>query len=104
VGTVSATTISARLAYQLFQIALEAGERPSMAKLKAGGRRKRDSYTIHITNGQESTVVDGELFYRVHARYRDQKIVDVVGLDVSGEHTYVVNGVGVHTSVGDHGE
>lgn len=98
-GTTSATTVSGALAHQLFRMALSAGMRPSMSTLAPGGRRKHRSYTIHFNNGQESIEIDGELFYRVHARYRDSQVVPVYDLEVSGEHTYVVNHVGVHNSL-----
>lgn len=98
-GVTSATTISQTLAHQMFMLALSAGLRPSMASLTAGGRRKSDSYTIHLNNGQESIEVNGELFYRVHARYRDREVVPVYDLEVSGEHTYTVVHVGVHNSL-----
>lgn len=98
-GVTSGTTISADMAGQLFLAALSAGHRPSMTSLAAGGRRKNRSYTIHFNRGQESTIVNGELFYRVHARYRDRSVVPVYDLEVSGEHTYCVGFVGVHNSL-----
>jgi len=98
-GVTSGTTISETLAHQLFRLALNAGMRPSLASLAPGGRRKNRSYTIHFTNGQESLEVGGELFYRVHARYRDALVVPVYDLEVSGEHTYVVQHIGVHNSL-----
>lgn len=96
----SVTTVSATLAHQMFQMALGAGLFPSMTMLRAGGsRRKSDSYTIHLTAGQEAKIVAGEVFYRIHARYRDEKVVPVFDLEVSGEHTFCVENVGVHNSL-----
>jgi len=98
-GVTSATTVSKDLAYGMFRLALSAGMRPSMSMLHSGGARKHNSYTIHFNNGQESIEVGGELFYRVHARYRDAALVPVYDLEVSGEHTYQVGFVGVHNSL-----
>lgn len=97
--TTSATTTSKTLAYQMFQLSLNSGYIPSMTLLKSGGPRKADTYTISFRSGQETIEVDGELFYRVHARYRDTQKVKVYDLEVSGEHTYTVNGIGVHNSL-----
>lgn len=98
-GTKSATTISKTLAFQMFQLSLSAGMLPSMSMLSKCNSRKSDSYTIHFNNGQESKVVNGELFYRVHARYRDRQVIDVYDLEITGEHTYCVNNIGVHNSM-----
>ena len=39
------------------------------------------------------------MFYRVQNRFRSASVVEVYDLEVSGEHTYVVEGVGVHNSL-----
>lgn len=98
-GVMSATTISKALAYQMFQMAIDCGQYPAIHKLKAGGRRKNDSYSLFFNSGQEVKIENGEIFYRVGARYRDLNVTDVYDLEVSGEHTYNVNLVGVHNSV-----
>ena len=99
-GTHSVTTVSERLAYDMFQIALGAGLAPSMAHSDIiSHRKKHPVYTIHVTTGQEAIVIDGQLFYRVHARYRDNQVVSVYDLEVSGEHTYCVENIGVHNSL-----
>lgn len=67
----SASTISEALVMQMFQLAVGAGQFPSIARLEAGGRRKSDSYTIHLNAGQEACEVNGDLFYRLNARYRN---------------------------------
>lgn len=76
----SATTISPVLAAQMFQMALGADLRPSASSVVAGGRRKSDSHTIHFNAGQESLEVEGELFYRLNARYRDRNPVQLYGV------------------------
>jgi hypothetical protein len=98
-GVISATTISPQLAWGMFYLALSSGQRPSLATLAPGGRRKSTAYTIHFNKGQESREVDGELFYRVHHRFRNRNVVPVFDLEVSGEHTYTAGGVGVHNSL-----
>jgi hypothetical protein len=98
-GTHSVVTISEKLAYGMFQIALGAGLIPSMSHSDIiSHRKKHPVFTIHINSGQETITIDNQLFYRVHARYRDDNIVDVYDLEVSGEHTYCVENVGVHNS------
>ena len=98
-GVTCATTVSKNLAYGMFRLALSAGMRPSLAMLRAGGRRKNDAFTIHFNAGQESMEIDGEIFYRVHHRFRSREIVPVFDLEVSGEHTYTAGLVGVHNSL-----
>lgn len=95
----SATTISPTLAWQMFQLALASGMFPSLMKLAHGGPRKSDSYTISFTKGQEVRVVDGMVFYRVNARYRDKKLCTVYDLEIDKDHTYCVEGAGVHNSL-----
>ena len=70
-----------------------------MAVIGAGGRRKNNAYTIHFNAGQEVVEVDGELFYRVHHRFRNREVVPVYDLEVAGEHTYTAGLVGVHNSL-----
>lgn len=91
----SATTISERMAMQLYQLAVSAGLRPSMATLAAGGRRKNNSYTLHFNSGQESVEVAGQVFYRVNARYRSAEPASMVGLSVEGASSVVVENVEV---------
>ena len=92
--TVSATTISKELAWGMFHIAPASGYWPSLARLKKGGRRKSDSYTVHLNTGQNVIVVDGEVFFKVAERYESSGEFDVYDLEVSGEHTYCVEGAG----------
>lgn len=95
----SATTVSKQLAHDMFALALTSGYNPSLAKLSKGGPRKSDSYTIHFNAGQETRVINDELFYRVHHRFRTEEKVKVYDLEVSGEHTYNAGFVGVHNSL-----
>lgn len=95
----SATTVSKQLAHDMFALALTSGYNPSLAKLSKGGPRKSDSYTIHFNAGQETRVINDELFYRVHRRFRTDEKVKVYDLEVSGEHTYNAGFVGVHNSL-----
>ena len=98
-GITSATTISETLAWQMFMLSSSAGMLPSMASLKEGGMRKNRSYTIHFNKGQETKIINGETFYRIDARYRDEEVKPVYDLEVSGAHTYCVEGVAVHNSL-----
>lgn len=98
-GVSSATTTSLVLAQAFFQMALGAGLRPSMSSLAPGGRRKRTAYTIHFNRGQESRMVEGEIFYRIEHRFRSNLSVPVYDLEVTGAHTYTAGLVGVHNSL-----
>jgi len=98
-GMASATTVSPQLAWAMFYMAFHTGKFPSLRRLQKGGPRLSDSYTIHFNEGQEQRIVDGEVFYRVQNRFRSASVVEVYDLEVSGEHTYVVEGVGVHNSL-----
>lgn len=91
----SATTISEHLAMQLYQLAVAADQRPAMSRLAAGGPRKHAAYTLHFNSGQESIVVGGKLFYRVNARYRSAQPTAMVGVQVAGVRSIVVENVEV---------
>lgn len=97
--TVSATTISPRLAWGIFHLAPATGSWPALAKLRAGGPRKNDSYTVHFNTGQNVVLIDGEAFYPVVERFERCGTFAVFDLEVSGEHTYCVGGIGVHNSL-----
>lgn len=96
--TVSATTISPIMAWGMFHIAPAAGVWPSLSKLSKGGTRKNDSYTVHLNTGQNVQIINGEAFYKIGERFESEGEVVVHDLEVTGEHTYVVEGVGVHNS------
>ena len=97
--TVSATTISQELAWGMFRISPAAGMWPSLAKLAKGGPRKNDSYTVHQNVGQHLVEINGEVFYQIAERFETTGKFQVFDLEVSGEHTYCVGGVGVHNSL-----
>ena len=97
--TVSATSISKQLAWGMFYLAPASGYWPTLAKLSKGGRRKSDSYTVHFNVGQNITRIDGEVFYQIAERFETQGKIPVFDLEVSGEHTYTVGGIGVHNSL-----
>lgn len=97
--TVSASTISEQLAWQMFYLAKASGFYPSINRLKAGGPRLNDTFSVHLNVGQHSIDIDGERFYQVSERFERHGDFDVYDLEVSGEHTYTVNGVGVHNSL-----
>lgn len=96
--TVSATTISPRMAWEMFYLSPSAGTWPSLSKVKAGGPRINDSYSVHQNIGQHVIVIDGEAYYEIGERFEFENDEPVYDLEVSGEHTYVVGGVGVHNS------
>ena len=52
-----------------------------------------------ISSELATILVDGMLFSRVSARYRDREVVTVYDLEVEGPHTYTVNHCGVHNSL-----
>lgn len=97
--TISATTISSRLAWEMFLVGRSLGRTTSLGCLRAGGRRKSDSFTVHLNAGQNAIEIDGELFFRVHERFENVGDWVVHDLEVSGEHTYCVEGIGVHNSL-----
>jgi hypothetical protein len=96
---ISATTISERLAWGMFHIGPTLGRWPSLHKLSAGGPRKSDSYTVTFNNGQDVEVINGEAFYRIAERFDQHGTFRVFDLEVTGEHTYNVEGIGVHNSL-----
>jgi len=96
--TVSATTVSPQLAWGMFHIAPASGMWPTLSLLPAGGRRKSDTYTVHLNVGQDVEVIDGRAFYRISERFENPDAVPVYDLEVSGDHTYTVGGIGVHNS------
>jgi hypothetical protein len=49
--------------------------------------------------GQDVAWVDGMRFVRLDYRGRVNDVEDVFDLQVSGPHTYNVNGIGVHNSL-----
>ena len=97
--TISATSISENLAMGMFYLARATGSIPALSCLQKGGRRKNDAYTVHLNTGQHSIEINGELFYQVKERFETNQNIDVYDLEVSGEHTYAVNCVGVHNSL-----
>ena len=97
--TISATSVSENLATGMFYLARATGSVPALSCLRKGGKRKNDAYTVHLNVGQHSVEINGELFYQIKERFETNKNIDVYDLEVSGEHTYVVNGVGVHNSL-----
>ena len=97
--TVSATSISPQLAWGMFYLAPSNGTWPTLSKLSKGGRRKHDAYTVHFNVGQNVLVINGEAFYPIAERFERSGSFDVHDLEVSGEHTYVVGGIGVHNSL-----
>ena len=97
--TISATTISHRLAWEMFHMGRAMDRIPALSKLTAGGKRKNDAYTVHFNIGQHSIQVDQECFFEVIERYERNTNETVYDLEVSGEHTYSVEGVGVHNSL-----
>lgn len=97
--TVSATTISPELAWGMFHISPAAGTWPSLSKLAKGGPRKNDSFILHQNVGQHVIEINGEIFYQIAERFETLGRFDVFDLEVSGEHTYCVGGIGVHNSI-----
>lgn len=96
--TVSATTVSSKLAWGMFYISPANQTWPSLSVLRAGGPRKSDTFMVHQNVGQSVIVVDGEAFYQINERFETPSSAPVFDLEVTGEHTYVVGGIGVHNS------
>lgn len=97
--TISATSVSQRLAVGMFLIAPASSLWPSLSVLPKGGPRKSDTYTVHFNSGQEVLVEGGEAFYRIAERFEQHGTFPVHDLEVAGEHTYCVGGIGVHNSL-----
>lgn len=97
--TVSAASISPILAWGMFHITPSSGAWPTLAKLSKGGPRKNDSYTVHMNTGQNIVLIDGKVFFPIIERYETSSSAPVFDLEVSGEHTYNIGGIGVHNSL-----
>ena len=127
---ISSTSISKRLADQMFVVSLRAGAIPSLLRLKDGGpKRKNDCYTLRW--GSESAVIvagltnekfngkgkvnrsgamwiGGDAFVPLKLVGSEQFVGEVFNLTVENDHSYSVNGVGVANSLSgtselDHG-
>jgi len=120
---VSACTVSYDLACQMQQLALRCGFAPRLYAQKAGGRRKSDSYLLHFgkedaraladlmgkselidfDNYRETSIgalrVGEDVFFPIQDIWSESYDGFVHDLQIAGEHSYVVNGVGVHNSL-----
>lgn len=96
--TIHGKSISEQLAWGMFYLAPAAGYWPTLSKLTAGGRRKSDTYSVHLNIGQNVIVLNGEAFYQIAERFETVGSLPVFDLEVSGEHTYTAGGIGVHNS------
>jgi hypothetical protein len=122
---VSGTSISRMLIEQMRMIALRCGYFASVNVLRAGGRRKRDSYCllftgdtarrlalelgeyipeVHDSKREKHTdfkVIEhaGTFFVRITDAWIEEHAAPVYNLTVEDDHTYIVNGVGVANSI-----
>ena len=98
-GVVSGSTVSARLAWGIYMLASAAGMEPFIADRGSSDRPMPNRhYEVSLTAGQDVRWHKSERFLRVCHRRHGFVAVPVYDLEVDGEHSYVVNGVGVHNS------
>lgn len=99
--TPTGTTISEQLAWGMYLLACGTEFEPLLyghgaTKIAQGVYKPR--WHVSFVHGQDVRWVDGERFLRVDFRRRELRHTNVYDLQVSGEHTYCVEGVGVHNS------
>lgn len=99
---VTATTISEQLAWGMYLLALGTEYEPMLygegvRKLRQGVYTS--AFRVSFVKGQDVRWVNGERFVRVDLRRREYRATVVHDLQVSGEHTYCVEGLGVHNSL-----
>jgi hypothetical protein len=114
---VTSTSISLRLAEQMFVISLRAGAVPTLTKLAAGGKRTNDAYTLNWYGESASRLseltgesfngvvkepnnsgpiwVGDDVFVPIKLIGSDSFTGTVYNLSVENDHSYAVNGVGV---------
>jgi len=95
----TATSISQQLAWGMFMLANGTHYEPTVKSLRPGGRRKNTAYSVLFNQGQDVKWVAGEKFVRICHRRMVPGDIKVYDLQVSGEHTFIANGVGVHNSL-----
>ena len=120
---VSATSISFDLINQMMQIALRCGFEPTLYSQDNGGPRKNRSYTLHFkkkdaekiaeecdfkymvdfSNYRETNIGiikhNDEIFIPIKSIWSENFDDDVYDLEVENNHSYVINGIGVHNSL-----
>lgn len=97
-GQTSATTVSEELAWGMLLLAIGTGLEPMLYvhRRGEGPTGKSATWTIRFVEGQDVRWVNGERFLRLDYRGRSVDPKEVYDLRVSGEHTYTVEGFGVH--------
>ena len=101
----SATTISEQLAWGMYMLSGGTGLEPSLlrggTKFVKGreGRMHAPWWRVGFDRGQDVRWVNGQRFLRICHRRRSKVVSDVYDLQVTGNHTYIAAGVGVHNSL-----
>ncbi len=99
---VTAVSVSEQLAWGMNLLAIGTGLEPMLytqTSREDGARGACHAWRVSFVEGQDVRWVDGERFLRVDFRRRERRDTTVHDLQVSGEHTYCVEGVGVHNSL-----
>lgn len=98
----TASSVSEQLAWGMNLLAVGTGLEPMLyvATARNGGPRGAcHVWRVSFVEGQDVRWVNGERFLRIDFRRRERRDTVVHDLQVSGEHTYCVEGVGVHNSL-----
>ena len=99
---VTAVSISENLAWGMYLMAIGTGLEPMLygegvTKIAQGEYTPR--WRVSFVVGQDVRWVGGERYLRIDHRRRERRITTVHDLQVSGNHTYCVEGYGVHNSL-----
>lgn len=102
---VSAATVSENLAWGMWLLSIGTEWEPmlyqSVSRLVASAKGRAEAWCVSFVGKQDVRWVNGERFVRIDYRGREvsEEDVTVHDLQVSGEHTYCVEGMGVHNSL-----
>ena len=124
---VSGSTVSFDLASQMYILALRCGLKPRLYSQKANSQRKSDCFSIHFGKEDYQRIVEemdegkikqefrqssqfrktdlgmrtvnGDFFVPIESVLSERFKGMVYDLQIENEHSYVINGVGVHNSL-----
>lgn len=100
--TPSGVTVSPDLAWGIYLLAIGTEFEPLLyvdGVQKVVKKVYKPRWRIAFVRGQDVQWINGERFLRLDLRQRQLETVEVFDLEVSGEHTYCVEGFGVHNSM-----
>ena len=98
----TAVSVSEQLAWGMYVLACGTKFEPMLyiQSHRPGGLTGRsESWRVSFVKGQDVAWVDGERFLRIDYRQFSEATIPVFDLQVSGEHTYIAGGIGVHNSL-----